>query len=79
MSKKWIDGKYGFSNLKVGLFTVTVGWDSMGPRDLSGYKVSFESVSLPKRFQNCNEAKVAGETLAKKYLEQALKELAADV
>lgn len=72
----WIDGKYGFIYLKLGHFTGTIGWESTVPKGTpTGYKVSFEHVTLRARFQSQDEAKKALLALATSELDKAKKAL----
>jgi hypothetical protein len=74
----WDDGKYGFSYLHLGPFTVVIGWDSTRPKDSkepSGYKVSFGDATLKARFSTQGEARKAGEMLARRILTKALEEV----
>jgi len=79
MKAQWIDGQYGFYYLHVdkqGQLRVTIGWDSTVPKGQpTGYKVSFAGYTLVKRYQSLEEAKQAGEALAKRILIKALANL----
>ena len=79
----WKTGAYGLESRRIGRFEITVIWDSCVSRDAPdeqrGYKVTFERLSLKKRFGSEIEAKAAGEKLAQTVLRQALTELEASL
>lgn len=75
-STYWQEGAYGFWHLRLpGNFTGVVGWDSARPKgsteERSGYKVSFEDVSLVARYKSLDEAKAACERLSSAQLAKA--------
>jgi hypothetical protein len=80
MKAQWKDGQYGLISLDLpGGFRATVIWDSMQPKDSpdyqSGYKVSFERVTIKAHFLSIEEAKTAAENLARRKLTEALESL----
>lgn len=64
--------RYNCHHLMLGGFRLDVSWAMTG----SGYVVSFDRVSLKKRFASLPDAKAAALRLARRRLEAALDELA---
>lgn len=75
MAIEWKDGPYGFESLDLGLFTITVGWDStMSKDEKSGYKYSYLQIRS-KIFLERGECKNMAVVSAKKRLKEVLDKL----
>ena len=75
---KWIDGDYGFEYAKVAGASLSIGWDSKGPKGSStrGYVATMEIQSRKtKLLEDRDRAKVVIENLLRITCVQILEEL----